>query len=435
MNPLAQELNEVLTGTVVSRLLSELGQRLYFPKGIVSQSAEAGARAHRLNATIGMAVEDNEPMVLPLVARQLPGLTRKELASYAPTGGIPALREAWKKQLLAKNPRLAEGTFSSPMVVPGLTNGVFQATELFVNPGDVVIIPDMFWGNYRLIMEVRRGAKIVTFPFFNQEGGLNLAGLKSTIQANKSSGKVIICLNFPNNPTGYTPYEAEMEGLTSLLVAEADAGTDFLVICDDAYFGLFFEEGVCTESLFARLATAHERILAFKVDGATKEDFVWGFRVGFMTVAAKGLQANHYDALQKKMMGAIRGNVSSSSGLGQHIILKAFQDPAYAEQKQGKFKELEKRYFKVKALVDAMAAAKDFPFEVLPFNSGYFMSFRCKGFSAEALRLRLLDDGIGTISIGEDYLRVAYSSVDLDRLEELYGEILKKARELAKGNA
>lgn len=435
MNPLAQELNAVLAGTVVPRLFSRLGEQLYFPKGIVSQSAEASARAHRLNATIGMAVEDGEPMVLPLISRQIPGLSRKELASYAPTGGIPALREAWKRQLLGKNPSLQKAEFSNPMVVPGLTNGVFQATELFVNPGDIVIIPDMFWGNYRLIMEVRRGAEIVTFPFFNKEGGLNLGGLEATIKQYKSRGKLILCLNFPNNPTGYTPNENEMVGLENLLVAEADTGTDFLVICDDAYFGLFFEPGTCTESLFARLATAHERILAFKVDGATKEDFVWGFRIGFMTIAAKGLRPEQYEAVQKKMMGAIRGNVSSSSGLAQHIILKALQDPSYAEQKQAKFKELEKRYFKVKEIIASMARSADFPFEVLPFNSGYFMALKCKGFSAETLRLKLLDDGIGTISIGDEYLRVAYSSVDLAMLEELYHEIVQKARGLYLGKA
>ena len=31
-------------------------------------------------------------------------------------------------------------------------------------------------------------------------------------------------------------------------------------------------------------------------------------------------------------------------------------------------------------------------FTPMPFNSGYFMSFRCDGFSAEALRKKLLNE-------------------------------------------
>jgi hypothetical protein len=37
MNSLAVELNSILEGTVVPRLLSDLGHRMYFPKGIVAR--------------------------------------------------------------------------------------------------------------------------------------------------------------------------------------------------------------------------------------------------------------------------------------------------------------------------------------------------------------------------------------------------------------
>ncbi len=66
----------------------------------------------------------------------------------------------------------------------------------------------------------------------------------------------------------------------------------------------------------------------------------------------------------------------------------------------------------------------------LPFNSGYFMSFECRGISAEALRLRLLDKGIGTIALGEKHLRIAFSCVEVEKIDELYGAILEEARSL-----
>ena len=55
MNPLADELNTVLEGTIAGRLLSNLGRRFYFPKGIIAQSTEAKKAATLANGTIGMA--------------------------------------------------------------------------------------------------------------------------------------------------------------------------------------------------------------------------------------------------------------------------------------------------------------------------------------------------------------------------------------------
>ncbi len=59
MNPLAEKLNETIRqrSPVVLELLSKLGRSLYFPRGILSQSAEAREKAHRFNATIGEATE------------------------------------------------------------------------------------------------------------------------------------------------------------------------------------------------------------------------------------------------------------------------------------------------------------------------------------------------------------------------------------------
>jgi hypothetical protein len=68
--PLARDLNERLAKAApeVFEMLSALGRRLYFPKGILTQGAEAKQKAHKLNATIGIATEKGEPMHLPSIA-------------------------------------------------------------------------------------------------------------------------------------------------------------------------------------------------------------------------------------------------------------------------------------------------------------------------------------------------------------------------------
>jgi aspartate/methionine/tyrosine aminotransferase len=444
MNALAEELNASIAGSVAERLLSDMGRRMYFPKGILSQSAEATERAKVMNATIGMAYEAGEPLILAPIRAGLPTLTPYEAVAYAPTGGVPELRRRWKAEIEAKNPGLKDAAISLPVVVPGLTAAISYIADLFLEPGDTVVVPDLHWPNYRLIVEERKMAAGLTYPIFAGMGSepsgrrasdrpyhFNVEGLEARLrEAGGRRGKACAVLNFPNNPTGYTPTLEEADAIAAALVRVASEGTDLLVILDDAYFGLQYEPGLLTESLFARLATAHERILAVKADGPTKEDYVWGFRTGFVTFAGAGVGPVHYEALVKKLLGVIRSSVSSSSAPSQYLLLKALDAPGRAAEKARFRGLLEARYRRARDFIASHALPPSLV--PMPFNSGYFMSFECKGISAEALRLRLLDQGIGTISMQDRYLRVAFSSVDEGQVDALYSAIYEAAAALAK---
>jgi aspartate/methionine/tyrosine aminotransferase len=439
MNELAEELNQALKGSAADRLLSGMGRRMYFPKGIVSQSAEADELAHRYNATIGMAFQGGEPMILDPIRKGLPTLSPREAVAYASTAGVAALRELWRGELRRKNPSLDGAEYSLPAVVPGLTAAVSLAADLFLDPGDEVVCPDLYWPNYRLIFEERKGAACASFGFFAPEGrGFNVAGLEAALRdaSRRSAGagkgaKAACVLNFPNNPTGYTPTLAEADAMVAALVRVASEGTAVLAIVDDAYFGLQYEDGLLRESIFARLAGAHANILAVKADGPTKEDYVWGFRLGFLTFASAGLTGPAREALVKKLMGAIRSSVSNSSAPAQNLMIQSLRDPGTEEQKARYRGVLAARYARARDYLASRALPACM--KVLPFNSGYFMSFECLGLSAEALRRKLLGEkGIGTISIQDRYLRVAFSSVEERDIEALYAEILSASEALQK---
>lgn len=428
MNPIAEELNSTLQGSVAERLLSDFGTRFYFPKGIITQSAEAKKKATRFNATVGMATDGKKPLFLENIKSFITGLSEEEIFPYAPGGGLAELRDKWRSQMLNKNPSLKGKSISHPLVTSGLTNGIMITADLFVEDGDEIVLPDMFWGNYRLIFEERTKASLKKFPFFTERGGMNIEGLEETLRATKSNKKIFI-LNFPNNPTGYSPSKEEAGRIIDMVERLAEEGNDILALIDDAYFGLFYEEETYKESLFGKLADLHERVLAVKVDGATKEELAWGFRVGFLTYGAKGMSAEQYEALEKKSMGAIRSSISNANRMAQSLLNKAIGDSDYEKEKAKAFEILKKRYEKVRQLVASYKDKKSL-LDPLPFNSGYFMTFHCKG-DAEELRVHLLEEyGIGTIAIQNTYLRVAFSSVALENLEELYETIYKAAEEV-----
>jgi hypothetical protein len=69
--------------------------------------------------------------------------------------------------------------------------------------------------------------------------------------------------------------------------------------------------------------------------------------------------------------------------------------------------------------------------EYYPFNSGYFMCLRLKTVEAEPLRVHLLDRyGVGLISLGKNDLRVAFSCVEKNDLQELFDLIFKGVKDL-----
>src|SRR5690554_475350 len=104
MNPLASELNAILEGSIALEMLSDYGKRIYFPKGIISQSAEAKERAHSYNATIGIATEGGQAMFIPTIKEKFcDALASDELFAYSPTAGELTLRKLWLTEMVKKN--------------------------------------------------------------------------------------------------------------------------------------------------------------------------------------------------------------------------------------------------------------------------------------------------------------------------------------------
>ena len=167
MNALATSLNEAIQAVNphVYEMLSDLGRSLYFPKGILSQSAEAKTKATRFNVTIGTAMSEGDAMYLPSVMSQLPDQSANEALLYAPAPGLPALRRAWQEKNLHDNPSLRGVATSLPIVTSGVTHGLGLLSDMFANPGEHRIYPDMNWGNYALNFVVRKGMKVIQTEF------------------------------------------------------------------------------------------------------------------------------------------------------------------------------------------------------------------------------------------------------------------------------
>ena len=434
LNPLAIALNEQLreTAPTVFALLSELGKRIYLPKGILSQTAEANTKAHRCNATRAIALDFSQDagdmMHLPVSRELVPELTPENIYGYAPVLGQQALREAWKAHLLKENRALAGKTFSLPIVTSGMTHGFSLLAELFVDNGDTLVLPDMIWGNYRLIFQTKAGANIQSYPFFNASSGFSAHGLREAL-ANATAEKLLILLNFPHNPTGYAITYTEAQQIVDAIVERAESRSRMLVMIDDAYAGLWYDATVMQESLFGLLVGCHPNVVPVKIDGATKEEYAWGLRVAFLTF---GFSEAAMQPIEQKISGLIRANTSGAAQVSQTLILEAMQAPGYAEQKQRNYETLKARALKVKAVASDAKYAEFW--EVYRSHAGYFTCLNLKSANAETVRQRLLGQhGIGTIALGERALRIAYSCFDASDIETVFSVIARVVEELRRG--
>lgn len=385
---------------MLTNLLSTYGKAIHFPhEGILGQTAEA--KNAGINATIGQAYEDDgSPM--QVLESSYPLL-------YSSPYGKKELRELWLQQLHHKNPSLQ--TASLPIVTNGLTHGLYISGLLFLDPGEELVIPDMHWDNYSMVFH---HAHLETFPHFDQRG-FNLSGLEKKL----SQGRKKFLLSSPNNPTGYAFTKREAHEIYQMV---KKINHEILIICDDAYFGLFYEDDVCKESLCAKLSQL-DNVLAVKIDGVSKELFAWGLRTGFITYNKER------KVLEDKTAAVVRATVSSCSTPAQRMVIEALSSPSVAAECQRKYDILKERYKKVKTVFADNSQYKEF-FEPLPFNSGYFMCITPKRHHPEEIRKRLLCDyDTGVLALG-NLLRVAYSSVPKEKIPQLFENIYTVCKRL-----
>lgn len=408
------ELNAVLATEhpAAHALLSPLGRRAALPLGIPQQAAQA--RDCDRKATIGEITRgDGTPLALPSLASHFAGLDPRDALRYAPQHGVAELRSAWRRKV---DPA-GELAISEPVVTAGITHGLSLCAELFTGPDVPVVIPLPYWDNYEVIYTLKTGAPIRTFPFY-AGGGFDVAGLARALAF---EGPRVVLLNFPANPTGYTPRPDEAEAIVEALAASPGP---LLVVCDDAYQGLYFDPGARPGSLFPGLVRRADpdRMLVCKVDGATKELVFFGGRVGFLTFSAPGRAGA---ALAEKAAALIRASISSVAAPSQAAVLAALRSPTLAEEQRRVRAVLEERYWLLRESLERA----ELPF--YPFNSGCFALLPVpEGMDCEEVRQRLIrEQSVGVIAIPQvNALRVAFCSIDAPDIPDLVARISRVLR-------
>ena len=193
-------------------------------------------------------------------------------------------------------------------------------------------------------------------------------------------------------------------------------------------YGLFYED-VYTQSIFTALTTLnHKNILPVRLDGATKEFFAWGLRVGFMTFGIHNDTAQQ--VLEAKVKGLIRSNISSGPMPSQNAIKYVLEHhEQFNKEIQANINTLQERYAVTKEVVYDKQYQRHW--QAYDFNSGYFMALKVNGVDPEELRVHLINKySIGIIALNDTDIRVAFSCVEKDDIPHVFNSIAQAIEDL-----
>ncbi|MHA2001012.1 MAG: aminotransferase class I/II-fold pyridoxal phosphate-dependent enzyme [Promethearchaeota archaeon] len=452
-----------LEKTPIYRCLSSVGRRILQPNGIFYWTERSKSEAE-INATIGTAggfesdiIEDGRPIQVPYYLpeiKQYINLPPEKLVAYAPIAGIPKLREIWTKWIISKGKREANmpsgpvdvsNLISKPVICNGITHAFFLACRLFLDTGETIICPNKRWGNYNSVLRLQGGINIENFQFFKEQR-FNLSGMvKRMYHVAKIQTRIVIILNFPNNPTGYCPKPDEIKEIKKALNDFiADRKKPVVVICDDAYEGYTYSDKVIGNSIFYELVNFNPLLIPIKLDGTSKEMLMYGGRVAATTL---GLHEDWFtdendkrkllEEWDNKVQGMVRSSISNCNHFTQEILVKIMENgfDSVLQSRQMVMDILSKRY---KAFMQAYKKYNPPYIEMDPNGGGFFVFLNIDGIPADELADHLLKKyKVGTfpnvnIRMKINGIRVAFCSIPLDQIDECVKRIDLAVRDLHK---
>lgn len=238
---------------------------------IFTTMSNLAAQTGALNLSQGFPDFDGPPALLAAVGRHVQAGHNQ----YAPTTGLPALRE----QIAAKVARLYGRTVSPDSevtITPGATQAIFCAIQAVIRNGDEVIVFDPCYDSYEPSVELA-GGKCVHVQLDAVDFTIDWQQLGEAITARTR----MIVINTPHNPSGALISAAEMDRLAAMI-----ADRDIYILSDEVYEHLVFD-GVAHASVLA-----HEQLFqrAFVVSSFGKTYHVTGWKTGYV-VAPPALTA------------------------------------------------------------------------------------------------------------------------------------------------
>lgn len=370
-----------------------------------------------INGTLGIFYNDNEEMhTLDIVNKEYKNLSDKELFNYSSSiSGEERFIEAVKQYVLGKNYSNNLGTnFLEVIATPGGSGAIYNTFRNYINPGEVVLLPNYMWSSYKL-MSKEAGGGHQTYSLFNSKGKFDLVNFKnSVIELAKIQKNLVIVLNNPcHNPTGYTMSSSEIKGVMEIL-REACSLCNIILINDIAYMDFNNKINNFTD-FYQDLPSNLLVVITFSM---SKSLCCYGLRVGAqIAISSSSETINNFLDASLYTCRSVWSNIPKGGmTLFSNIVL---------DKKKYKQLLLEQNYMKnmLRERTDIfISEAADADLKILPYKSGFFITIPFENITDENIADKLKDENIFTIII-PGAIRLAVCSIPKYKIHGLAQKI------------
>ncbi|XRG79555.1 aminotransferase A [Rossellomorea sp. GAMAL-10_SWC] len=220
---------------------------------------------------------------------------------YTPNAGLPALRNA-ASNFLKKKYSLSYNPTNEVIATVGASQALDVTFRTILNDECEVILPAPIYPGYAPIIQTC-GAK----PVFVDTSNSGFKITPELLEEHITEKTRCIVLPYPNNPTGVTLTQEELENLANYLSQQ-----DVFILSDEIYSELTYDT---THTSIASYPGMREKTIV--INGLSKSHSMTGWRIGFIYAPAY---------LAQEILKVHQYNVSCATSISQYAAITALTD-------------------------------------------------------------------------------------------------------------
>ena len=223
--------------------------------------------------------------------------------SYTPVDGYVELKEA----IITKFKRDNNLTYDASQIVvsTGAKQSLYNVAQVYLNPGDEVILPCPYWVSYSDIVKLAEGVPVEVTTSIENDFKMTAEQLENAI-TEKSK---MIWYSSPCNPSGSIYSKEELRALADVL----QKYPDIIVVSDEIYEHINY---VGDHASMAQFEDMYDRTVT--VNGVAKAFAMTGWRIGYIGAPTAIARA----------CNKIQGQVTSGANcIAQRAVITALEAP------------------------------------------------------------------------------------------------------------
>ncbi len=388
------------------------GRELNFTDKIFGISSKAQEMAKRegadkvINATIGALLDDNGKLIVfDAVDKALRSLKSEDFAAYAPLSGIPEYLDVIQKYAFGSH---KPNMYTAACATPGGAGTIRNAIVNYSKRDETVITSDWYWAAYKtLVTENYR--KLDTYKLLDENGKYNIAAFTECVDRYmKVQDSLLIIINTPaHNPTGFSLTDSDWKEVIAVCEKYAAIGKKVTVFVDAAYID-FTEDPDAARAFFELFESVSDNVLVLVGYSASKSFTLYGMRCGALICMTNNEEI--CEEFKNVMAFSGRGTWSNGTRSAQQVLVNMYNDSSLKDAVDKERDESRKMLLsRGKAFEEA---ARECGLEMLPYDSGFFVSVPCS--APDAVGELLQKEGIFAVPLAAG-IRVALSAVSEEK--------------------